>query len=226
MSGTSDPTSYWRVGYHVDPLGFTPSELYAFNHRFDDPHGRFRTLYVAEFAETCLREVLADFRINRAALRRHVEKYGPEAAGDIESQPVTAAWRAQHVLAPLTLELDGPMIDLTDQATRHALEERHHVLLLEHDMDHLDLHEITTSRRIITQTIAADLYDTGVAAVRFASRLDANVCVALFEGRGHPVLERDVVPLTDPAPEALAKVAAAWGLQLEPAAPVVARHDT
>jgi len=37
----------WRVGYHADPLGFVPRELYGFSHRFDDIRGRFRTLYCA-----------------------------------------------------------------------------------------------------------------------------------------------------------------------------------
>ena len=55
----------WRVGYYADPLGYTPLELYQFSHRFDDIYRRFRTLYCADLAETCLREVLADFRPNR-----------------------------------------------------------------------------------------------------------------------------------------------------------------
>ena len=80
----------WRVGYHADPLGFTPGELYEFSHRFDDIHRRFRTLYCAELPETCLREVLADFRPDLGAMRRHVERYGPEAAQDFTPTPVTA----------------------------------------------------------------------------------------------------------------------------------------
>jgi hypothetical protein len=79
----------WRVGYYADPLGFTPLELYQFSHRFDDVHRRFRTLYCADWAETGLREVLADFRPNLGALRRHVERYGPEAAQDFAEKPVT-----------------------------------------------------------------------------------------------------------------------------------------
>ena len=40
-------------------------------------------------------------------------------------------------------------------------------MLLEHGLQHLDLHEITTSRSAVTQTIAADLYDRdATAAVR------------------------------------------------------------
>jgi len=206
----------WRVGYYADPLGFTPLELYQFSHRFDDIHRRFRTLYCAESAETCLREVLADFRPNLGARSRHIERYGPEAAQDFTDQPVTAQWRIQHVLVPTVLELGGPLIDLTDVLTRQEIEDRHMELLLEHGLPHLDLHEITTSRRVITQTIAADLFDRGAGAVRFPSRLDGGACVALFEGRGIASPAGDPIALTDPPPEPLTIVTTAWGLVLEP----------
>jgi RES domain len=49
------------------------------------------------------------------------------------------------------------------------------------DLPHLDLHEITASRRAVAQTIAADLYDQGASAVRFPSRLDGNACIALLD---------------------------------------------
>jgi hypothetical protein len=89
---------YWRIDYHADPTGYTPWELYASNHRFDDPSRRFRTLYVAELPETCLREVPADYRPNLAAQQRHIERFGPEAAEDFAPHPITAQWRRQHVL--------------------------------------------------------------------------------------------------------------------------------
>jgi len=207
----------WRVGYHADPLGFTPGELYEFSHRFDDIHRRFRTLYCAELPETCLREVLADFRPNLGALRRHVERYGPEAAHDFTPEAVTAQWRSQHVLVAVALALDGPLVNLGDVPTRQELEDRHRDLLLEHGLQHLDLHEITTSRRPVTQTIAADLFDRGASAVRFPSRLDGNACVALFEGRGAAIMAGDLIALTDPPPEPLTNVTAPWRLILEPA---------
>jgi hypothetical protein len=207
----------WRVGYHADPVGFVPLELYEFSHRFDDIDRRFRTLYCAALPETCLREVLADFRPNLGALRRHVERYGPEAAQDFTPQPVTAQWRVQHVLVSVALQLDGPLIVLTDVPTRQEIEDRHLDLLLEHGLQHLDLHEITTSRRGVTQTIAADLFDRGASAVRFPSRLDGNACVALFEDRGTAIAAGDPIALTDPPPEPLTNVAAPWRLVLEPA---------
>ncbi|BBY63490.1 RES family NAD+ phosphorylase [Mycolicibacterium helvum] len=205
----------WRVGYHASPLGFTPLELYSFNHRFDDVDRRFRTLYLAEATETCLREVLADFRPNHAARLRHIERFGPEAAEDFVSETVTASWRRQNVLVPALLRPNGPVIDLTDTAVRQEIENRHAALLVDNDMEHLDLHEITTGRRIVTQTIAGDLYDQGVAAVRFLSRLDAQPCVALFEGRGDVDLAGEVILLTDPAPTSLLTVTAEWDLTLE-----------
>jgi hypothetical protein len=205
------------VGFSANPLSFTPLDLYSFNHRFDDIHRRFRTLYCAELPETCLREVLADFRPNLGAIRRHVELYGAEAREDFTPAPVTARWRAQHVLVPVALHLDGPLIDLTDVPTRQEIEERHIAMLVEHGLEHLDLREITTGRRVITQTIAADLFDRDASAVRFPSRLDGNACVALFEGRGTARVAGDVVALTDPPPESLTAVTATWRLLLEPA---------
>ena len=73
------------------------------------------------------------------------------------------------VLIRAVLRLDGPVIDLTDVPTRQEIEERHVELLVEHGLRHLDLHEITTSRRAVPQTIAADLFDRGAGAVRFPS---------------------------------------------------------
>jgi hypothetical protein len=80
----------------------------------------------------------------------------------------------------------------------------------------LDLHEITAKRRAVTQTIAADLYDRGAAAVRFPSRLDGLACIALFEDRGEVHAAGDPIALTDPAPAPLITVTADWKLELEP----------
>jgi hypothetical protein len=116
------------------------------------------------------------------------------------------------------LRLDGPVIDLTDVATRQELEDRHAELLLDHGLRHLDLYEITTSsRRPVTQTVAAELFDRGAAGIRFPSRLDGHTCVALFEGRGRPTAVEAPIALTDPPPKQLINVTEPWGLVLEPA---------
>jgi hypothetical protein len=216
---SEDPAhhSYWRVGHTGDPLGFVPLDICEYSHRFDDLHHRFRTVYIAELAETCLRETLADFRPKLSTISFFQREMGAQAATDLPAWPITAAWRHEHVLAPLRLTLDGPIYDLTDIAQRRSIEERHAELLLEHDMHHLDLHEITTRRRLVTQTIAADLHDEGVAAIRFPSHLDGNPCLAVFEGRGELHHDGSTVMLTDPAPPQLVDVAASWHLKLAPA---------
>jgi RES domain len=209
---------YWRVAYHSDPTGFVPKELCAWNHRFDDPGRRFRTIYVAELDETAIREVLADLRPNAAAIARYVKKFGPDAAKDVPAQAVTESWRRQHVLAKVRTALSAPLIDLCDADVRYEVEREHTTLLNAHGMDHLDLSEITAKRRPVTQTIAAYAYDhLAAAGVRFPSSLDGNVCVALFEGRGALEINGDPVALIDPAPRALRKVCTGWHLEMEPA---------
>jgi hypothetical protein len=224
VSDAPGERAYWRVGYNCDPLGFVPSEICEWSHRFDDLRHRFRTIYVAELAETSLREVLADFRPKLSAIRRFQQEMGADAAQELAGQPITAAWRSENVLAPVRLRLDGPICDLTDVSQRQTIEERHVDLLLEHDMRHLDLHEITTSRRVVTQAIAGDLYDDGTSAIRFPSCLDGNPCVAVFEGRGELELAGEILSLTDPPPTALLNVVAPWHLDLQPA-PGVAATD-
>jgi RES domain len=201
----------------LHPLGFTPHELCEWSQRFDDAKRRFRTVYCAEQPETSLREVLADFRLNLAEIQAFLDTFGPDASAELIAQPVTARWREQHVLAPAKARLDGPLIDLTDIGVRGELEDRHRSLLIEHGLEHLDLHEITTRRRAVTQMIATDLYSRlNASGVRFPSRLDGNPCLAVFEGHGELSAAGPPIALVDPAPDVLLEVCAEWGLELEP----------
>lgn len=206
----------WRVGHRSAPLAYTPFELCSWNHRFDDRERRFRTVYCAEHPETSLREVLADLRPNLAAREAFVAVFGADALEDLPAAPVTARWREEHLLVSARMALDGDLADLTELEVRAELEERHAALLLDHGLEHLDLHEITARRRVVTQSIAADLFDRGVAALRFPSRLDGPPALALFEGRA--VLEQvgEPVELNDPAPEPLLVVSQEWSLAVEP----------
>lgn len=202
----------------MDPLGFPPRELCSWNHRFDDLEQRFRTIYLAEHPETSLREVLADFRPNLEALQSLAAAMGKEALEDLPRASVTVSWRRQHLLASARVRLDGELIDLNEPEVRAELERRHSDLLIEHGMKHLDLHEITSRRRVVTQTIAGDLYDRGAAALRFPSRLDGLPAIVLFEGRGDLEEAGEPIELTDPPPEPLELVCREWNLALAPAA--------
>lgn len=205
----------WRVGYRADPLAFTPSELCSGHHRFDDPTRRFRTVYCAEHPETALREVLADFRPKVSALQAFAEKFGDDALDDVPAGLVTMVWREQHLLTPTRMDLDGDLVDMTDAAVRAELESRHAAMLIEHGLEHLDFHELTTRHRLVTQTIAGDLYDRGAAALRFPSSLDGQANVVLFEGRGELEEAGDSTALTEPPPKPLVTVCTEWGLRLE-----------
>jgi hypothetical protein len=97
------------------------------------------------------------------------------------------------------------------------VELQHTKLLHAHEMPHLDFHQITTSKRIITQTIAADAFDRlNAAAIRFPSRQNGSACYAIFETRGHLEPNGKPIALTDPAPTPLKTVAGYWKLKLEP----------
>jgi RES domain len=215
----------WRVGHISDPLGFVPHDRLSWNHRFDDPGQRFRTLYCALRAETALREVLADFRRQTGELAEYAAVFGQEAIDLLPADPISADWRRQHILAPCRIESDGELLDLTDPDVTHELEHRHAQLLSDHGLPHLDLTDITVRRRPVTQAIAADAYNAlGVAVIRFPSNLDGLPCYALFEGRATLVGAGEPTPLTDPPPRPLENVAAGWHMTLEPA-PVAAATE-
>jgi len=208
-------TGLWRVALRSDPLAFTPHERCSWGHRFDDTTRRHRTLYCAETPQTALREVLADLRPNAAVIAEHLERYGAAAADSLPRAPITERWRQENVLVPCALAYEGCLLDLTDPAERRTVEVRHAHLLAEHGMSHLDMHEITTRRRIVTQTIATDAFDNlDVAAIRFVSSRDGQACIALFEGRAELEPDGELIALTDPAPTPLLDVAKGWGLRL------------
>jgi hypothetical protein len=206
----------WRVGHRSDPLAYTPPEICSWNHRFDDRERRFRTIYCAEHPETSLREVLADLRPNLGARKAFADAFGAEALEDLTAAPVTAKWREEHLLVSARMALDGELADLTRPEVRAELEDQHAALLLDHGLEHLDLHEITARRRVVTQSIAADLFEHGVAALRFPSRLDGLPALALFEGRAELEQVGEPIKLTDPAPEPLLVVSREWSLAMEP----------
>jgi hypothetical protein len=215
-------TGLWRVAHYSDPLGFAPRDRCSWGHRFDDVRRRHRTLYCAATQETALREVLADLRPNALVVAKHLEVYGAGAASSLPRAAITEKWRQDNVLVPCALVYEGRLLDLTDAQERQEIEARHAQLLADHGMSHLDMHEVTTRRRIVTQTIAADAYDNlDVAAVVFASSRDGRACIALFEDRAELEETGPPIALTDPPPESLVRVAADWRLGLSSATPAV-----
>jgi hypothetical protein len=185
--GRATAVPWWRVGYNESPLEYLPHELYSWEHRFDDAQREYRTLYCAERKLTALREALADLRPNtnvRADFARFQleQGYAPDELF-MPAREVTESWRREHALVQVCLVCDGALADLDDVKLRNQLESTHADLLLSHGMKHLDISEIRSKTRPVTQAISRDLYDKGAAGLLFRSNLDDGQCVVLFEGR-------------------------------------------
>jgi hypothetical protein len=185
----------WRLGHHAAPLDFPPREHCAWNHRFDDPEQEYRTLYCAERALTCLREVLADLRPNSKA-RADFAQFQAQ-------QDEPPEWRERHTLARATVVRDGPLWDLADSKLREELTDRHAALLDAHGMAYLDVSQITSKNRIVTQIISRDLYERGAAGILFNSNQDGHGCLALMEGRAQLQAAGEAIPLTEDLPDLL-----------------------
>jgi RES domain len=220
--------TFWRVGFHRDPLRFPARGTYEWSHRFDDLHRRWRTVYCAWSAEVALREVLADLRPNAATVARFLERYGADAAAELPPTAIPVVWRRRNVLVPVRVVLQpgARILDLTDALECRRLEAIHARVLADHGLARLDLHELTTRRRDVTQTIATHAYDEdGVGLIRYPSSVDLSACpcYALIEGRAWLEAAGEPIALTDAPPVALEHVAAGWNLSLSPAAPLASR---
>lgn len=195
-----------------------PRELCSWEHRFDDPQREYRTLYCAERKITALREVLADLRPNanvRADFASFQINQGYEPSElYMPAREVTESWRAEHALAQACLDCDGGLADLDNVKLRNQLEIAHNDLLLRHGLDHLDISEIRSKTRPVTQAISRDLYEQGAAGLLFRSNLDDHQCVVLFEGRAS-LIETDEprIELTGDVDE-LIEVCSEFGLIL------------
>jgi hypothetical protein len=149
-------------------------------------------------------------------LRDVRELLGRDAGLEAAAGAVPAVFRRRRVLAPATMVLDGELVDVDEPRTRAALEREHAAMLAEHGMRHLDVSEVRSRTRVVTQRIGRALYEAGAAAIRFGSNLDDRPCYAVFEARGHlapraddaAVLELDA----DLAP--LVAVCAEYGLTI------------
>jgi len=193
----------WRVGLISGPLEFPPWNRCSWANRFDDPARRFRTLYCARERRTALRETLADFRPNTKVLAelRRLRLDSDE----LRPAPVPLDWRDKRLLAPARIHFrSGELVDLDDSSVRGELEREHADLLERHAMDHLDIAQIRSRDREVTQRIARALYDRGAAGIAFGSNLNDLPCFALFEARCQLNPDGEPEPLTASFPDLLA----------------------
>jgi hypothetical protein len=142
--------------------------------------------------------------------------FGPDQRLSAAAGTVSASFRAARVLAPATIALDGgadALVDVDEPAVRAGLEREHAPMLAEHGLRHLDLSEIRSRTRLVTQRIARTLYERGAAAIKFGSNLDDRPCYAVFEARGRLVAAGAPAELDADLPE-LVQVCAEYGLEI------------
>ena len=193
-----------------------PRPLCSWRHRWDDPEREYRTIYCAEAALTCLREVLADLRPNAKAIAELKELFGDDTPALRGVGEVAAEWREAHVLCPAHAVGSHEFCDLDAEVElRNELEHELILLLVERELDHLDIAQVRSRDRIVTQAMSRALYERRYGGVRFGSNLDDRPCYALFEGRAE--LERSGDPLElEPDLEPLRHVCDEFGLRLMP----------
>lgn len=187
----------WRVGWASSPLTFPPREYCSWDHRFDDPEHRYRTLYAANEPITCFRERLGDLRPNTKALA-DFENFSDGPTHFIAGE-VRWKLREEHVLVSAKISISrGEIIDIEDVTILQHLAQLHAASLHKAGIDHLNIGELRSAPRQITQAISRSLYDKGAAGILFRSKYDNQLCIALFEDRAFLTLAGDPEPLTKP----------------------------
>jgi hypothetical protein len=160
--------------------------------------------------------VLADLRPNAKAIAELEALFGGETPALRGVGEVAAEWRDAHLLCPAVAVSEHELCRLDAEVElRRELERELVWLLAEHDMDHLDIAQVRSRDRVVTQTVSRALYERWYGGVRFGSNLDDQPCYALFEGRAR--LEPDGPPFElAPDLEPLRQVCSELGLALVP----------
>ena len=208
------------MGFHTEPLGLTPLPALPDPRRgqpragrFDDPRGEYRILYAARWQRVALRESLQNFRRDSRELAVLLKTVG---LADLDPPEVEAGWLATRTLAEGVIRCvpGRSLADLeSPELRRKVLDELASYLALM-GLGHLDIADLRSKLRPVTQAIGRLFYEKGHAGVVFRSNLPpGGICVALFEGRSWLEASGRSHRLQD-RPPALRHVAKELGLAL------------
>lgn len=159
--------------------------------------------------------MLADLRPSTKMLVDMAKTVGIDHAVDEAAGRVTTTFMSQHVLAEGAVRTSGGLVDIDRPSVRQKLEVEHAQLLAKYGMVHLDLSQIRSQTRFVTQRISRGLFDRGESGIHFGSNHDSNPCYALFEGRALVYFDRKsrIVPLSTSS-DRLRRVVMEYGLKL------------
>ncbi|GGM10005.1 RES family NAD+ phosphorylase [Nakamurella endophytica] len=189
------PGTVWRVGYLPDPWNWTPweyAEQGRFHGRWDDPDGRYRTLYAGVSLLGCLVEVLACFRPDPTMdLQLADIQEDPQDAQLWPTAPagqVPLDWLTPRTATSATLT--GTYCSVTKAETISTLRPRFLAAAITYGLPDFDAAALRLARpRSLTQEVSAWLYrqhlPTGDAlfdGAHFQSRHgDDHELLAIFE---------------------------------------------
>ena len=198
-------TSVWRVGYRPEPLawsGWEHATNGVFPGRWDDPDGRFRTIYVAESLLGCFLEVLAHARKEAymaAALEEiHEDEEDAKQFPTLRPGQVHKSWLEPRCVA--TAVLYGNYCRVTAAGSVAQLYPMFIAATLKDGHDDFDAALLKSAgARKITRAVAAYLYlQPDIDGVEFASRHgDEARMWAVFEQPHDPAISGHLTRLND-----------------------------
>lgn len=157
--------------------------------------------------------MLADLKPDTRALREFEKLFGRSAVHDLKG-PVPWAWREKKALAPAHIEAVGNIVEIDAYDTLRHLERGHAEFLADHGIENLNISELRSKQREVTQHLARAMYDAGYAGVAFGSNENNRRCFALFEDRATLESAGDPIPMTEDHADLL-EAAHRAGLRLE-----------
>lgn len=202
----------YRVGYPPQPWAWAPWEFAdqgAFNGRWDDPDGTWRTLYVGDSRLACYLEVLAPMRPDPQLAEELAEI--DEEPDDAVLYPTLGAGLLPRTWASSRRvgqgQLSGWYALPADKETLPTLRSRFLTLALRLELPDVDASAVRASApRQFTQAVAAWFYllagpdGAPLAGVRFASRHGDDLMLwAVFERPGDDPVSSRLTGLTSEA---------------------------
>jgi hypothetical protein len=176
---SSPRVELYRIGHLPDPLAWPPEEVRGAG-RFDDPLAEYRVLYAGQ-RRTCFLETLAWLRPSIETLAAMRAVTGTDEP--VLSSPIPPDWYQKRAVAALLLRPGQRWLDVRATETHGALRVELADELAAWGLTDLDLGDMLSRNRRLTQRISRWAYEHDYRGIVYASRFNAGANLwAIFEG--------------------------------------------
>ncbi|MEX2374733.1 MAG: RES family NAD+ phosphorylase [Dehalococcoidia bacterium] len=178
-SVSSPRIELYRIGHLPDPLAWPPEEVRGAG-RFDDPAAKYRVLYAGQ-RRTCFLETLAWLRPSLETLAAMKAVRGTDEP--MPSWSVPPDWYQKRAVAALRLRPGQRWLDVRATETHEVLRAELASELTAWGLTDLDLGDVLSRNRQVTQRISRWAYAYDYHGIVYASRFNAGASLwAIFEG--------------------------------------------